>query len=30
LVYLNTKDEPVITDRPDLLGVDDLDEGGRR
>jgi hypothetical protein len=30
LVYLNTKDEPVVTDSPDLLGVDDLDEGSRR
>ena len=30
LVYLNTKDEPVVTDKADLLGVDDLDEGGRR
>ena len=27
LVYLKTKDEPVVTGKPDKLGVDDLDEG---
>jgi len=29
LVYLRTRNEPVA-DRPDLLSVDDLDEGGRK
>jgi uncharacterized membrane protein YhdT len=29
IVYLMTRDEPVITDKADLLGVDDLDEGSR-
>ncbi|MCP2166246.1 DUF3311 domain-containing protein [Goodfellowiella coeruleoviolacea] len=29
LVYLKTRDEPVRTDQPDRLGVDDLDEGGK-
>ncbi len=27
LVYIKTKDEPVVTGKPDKLGVDDLDEG---
>lgn len=27
LVYVKTKDEPVVTGKPDKLGVDDLDEG---
>jgi Protein of unknown function (DUF3311) len=27
ILYLKTKDEPVVTDKPDQLGVDDLDEG---
>ncbi|MBW4715559.1 DUF3311 domain-containing protein [Saccharothrix obliqua] len=27
LVYVKTRDEPVVRDKPDLLGVDDLDEG---
>ena len=27
LVYMKTKDEPVVTGKPDKLGVDDLDEG---
>ncbi|WP_329788482.1 DUF3311 domain-containing protein [Lentzea sp. DG1S-22] len=26
-VYVKTKDEPVVTGKPDKLGVDDLDEG---
>lgn len=26
LVYFKTKDEPVVTDKPDQLSVDDLDE----
>lgn len=30
LVYVKTKDEPVRTDEPDRLGVDDLDEGSDR
>ncbi len=30
IVYAKTKDEPVVTDKPDLLSVDDLDEGGER
>jgi len=29
LVYVKTKDEPVVTGKPDRLGVDDLDEGGK-
>ena len=29
LVYVKTKDEPVITSKPDNLGVDDLDEGAK-
>ncbi|WP_086821308.1 DUF3311 domain-containing protein [Allokutzneria sp. NRRL B-24872] len=29
LVYVMTKDEPVATDKPDHLSVDDLDEGGK-
>ncbi|MBY8850428.1 DUF3311 domain-containing protein [Saccharothrix sp. MB29] len=29
LVYVKTKDEPVVTGKPDLLGVDDLDEGAK-
>jgi uncharacterized protein DUF3311 len=29
VVYLMSKDEPVVTDKPDLLSVDDLDEGSR-
>ncbi|MCP3799382.1 DUF3311 domain-containing protein [Allokutzneria sp. A3M-2-11 16] len=29
LVYIKTKDEPVVTDKPDHLSVDDLDEGGK-
>jgi len=29
IVYMKTKNEPV-TERPDLLSVDDLDEGGQR
>ncbi|SHE59517.1 DUF3311 domain-containing protein [Streptoalloteichus hindustanus] len=28
LVYLRTRDEPVRTDRPDRLSVDDLDSAG--
>jgi uncharacterized membrane protein YhdT len=28
IVYLKTKDEPVVPAPPDLLSVDDLDEGG--
>ncbi|MCP2245164.1 DUF3311 domain-containing protein [Lentzea aerocolonigenes] len=27
LVYVKTKDKPVVTGKPDKLGVDDLDEG---
>ncbi|MEU0877566.1 DUF3311 domain-containing protein [Lentzea sp. NPDC005914] len=27
LVYVKTKDEPVVTGKPDKLGVEDLDEG---
>jgi hypothetical protein len=27
IVYIKTKDEPVVTGKPDKLGVDDLDEG---
>ncbi|MEU3646475.1 DUF3311 domain-containing protein [Lentzea sp. NPDC034063] len=27
LVYVKTKDEPVVTGKADKLGVDDLDEG---
>jgi hypothetical protein len=27
IVYFKTKDEPVVTGKPDKLGVDDLDEG---
>jgi hypothetical protein len=27
LVYVKTKDAPVVTGKPDKLGVDDLDEG---
>ncbi|MEU7478572.1 DUF3311 domain-containing protein [Lentzea sp. NPDC042327] len=27
LVYVKTKDAPVVTGKPDELGVDDLDEG---
>lgn len=27
LVYVKTKDQPVVTGKPDKLGVDDLDEG---
>ena len=27
LVYIKTKDTPVVTGKPDKLGVDDLDEG---
>ena len=27
LVYVKTKDEPVVHGKPDRLGVDDLDEG---
>ena len=27
LVYIKTKDQPVVTGKPDKLGVDDLDEG---
>jgi len=27
LVYIKTKDKPVVTGKPDKLGVDDLDEG---
>ena len=30
IVFLKTKDEPVVSGKPDLLGVDDLDEGGQR
>jgi Protein of unknown function (DUF3311) len=30
LVYVKTKDEPVRTDEPDELAVDDLDEGSSR
>jgi hypothetical protein len=29
IVYIKTKDEPVRTDKPDLLSADDLDEGNR-
>ncbi|XVS64384.1 DUF3311 domain-containing protein [Actinosynnema sp. CA-299493] len=29
LVYAKTKDEPVVKGKPDLLGVDDLDEGAK-
>jgi hypothetical protein len=29
LVYIKTKDEPVVTGKPDKLGVDDLDEGAK-
>ena len=28
-VYLATRHEPTVTDQPDRLSVDDLDEGGR-
>ena len=27
LVYIKTKDQPVVTGKPDKLSVDDLDEG---
>ena len=27
LVYMKTKDAPVVSGKPDKLGVDDLDEG---
>jgi hypothetical protein len=27
IVYIKTKEEPVVTGKPDKLGVDDLDEG---
>ena len=30
IVYLKTKDEPVITDAPDRLSVENLDEGSGR
>ena len=30
IVFAMTKDEPVVTDKPDLLSVDDLDEGSQR
>jgi hypothetical protein len=30
IVYVKTKGQPVVTGKPDLLGVDDLDEGGQR
>jgi hypothetical protein len=29
IVYLTTRRDPVVTDQPDRLSVDDLDEGGR-
>lgn len=29
VVYIKTKDEPVVTGKPDKLGVDDLDEGAK-
>ncbi|MEU4764020.1 DUF3311 domain-containing protein [Actinosynnema sp. NPDC023794] len=29
LVYVKTKDEPVVKGKPDRLGVDDLDEGAK-
>jgi hypothetical protein len=29
LVYVKTKDQPVVKGKPDLLGVDDLDEGAK-
>ncbi|MEV8436191.1 DUF3311 domain-containing protein [Actinosynnema sp. NPDC051121] len=29
LVYVKTKDQPVVEGKPDLLGVDDLDEGAK-
>ena len=29
IVYLATRNEPTVTDQPDRLTVDDLDEGGR-
>ncbi|WP_086661418.1 DUF3311 domain-containing protein [Lentzea kentuckyensis] len=29
LVYVKTKDKPVVTGKPDNLGVDDLDEGAK-
>jgi hypothetical protein len=29
LVYVKTKDTPVVTGKPDKLGVDDLDEGAK-
>ncbi|GAA3618436.1 uncharacterized protein DUF3311 [Lentzea atacamensis] len=29
LVYIKTKDAPVVTGKPDKLGVDDLDEGAK-
>ena len=30
VVYLKTRDEPVVTEAPDRLDVDDLDEGAAR
>jgi hypothetical protein len=29
LVYVKTKDQPVVKGKPDLLSVDDLDEGAK-
>ncbi|HEX4725850.1 MAG TPA: DUF3311 domain-containing protein [Pseudonocardiaceae bacterium] len=29
IVYLVTRNAPTVTDQPDRLSVDDLDEGGR-
>ncbi|GAA1346171.1 DUF3311 domain-containing protein [Saccharothrix algeriensis] len=29
LVHVKTRDEPVTRGRPDLIGVDDLDEGAK-
>lgn len=29
IVYVKTKDQPTVTGKPDLLGVDDLDEGAK-
>lgn len=29
LVYVKTKDQPVVEGKPDRLGVDDLDEGAK-
>lgn len=29
VVYIKTKDTPVVTGKPDKLGVDDLDEGAK-